>query len=126
MSARALDIVQKPCLFLGRVQPPCLDRLGALHHLGGFVADVAAVGAQAGVAHMLLGLGFVRPAGGAPGRLVQPPDIRAQAVVLGLLKSVLTFFICKPGREIAFLQGYIRFIDRQNMIHTAVEKRSVV
>ena len=94
---RLLDVFQQGGFGLYGLLPAGLGGLGALHHLGGLVADVAPVGPQAGVPAALLGgLNPVRPGGGAPGGVLQPADLLFQLRVLRQLKRVLPLPVFIP------------------------------
>jgi len=68
----------------------------------------------------------VRPGGRPPGRLIQPPDLFFQAVLLGQFKLVLARSVFPPSRKIPFLYLQPGAVEHQHMVHAAIQESPVV
>ena len=123
----ALSVFQQRGLFFGgRFQPPS-GVFGAFHHLGGFVADEAAVRAEAGVAGAVLGrFRLVRPGRGAARGFVQAADFAPQTLVLVAFKFILPVARLFPCGKVTLLQLNIRFVDRKHMIDASIQQGAVM
>ena len=122
-----LHISQQGGFLLNGAALPVFQALGALHHLGGLVAYKAPVHLQSGVlAAVLAPLHPVGPALGAPGGLLQPPDLPFQLLVLGLLPPVPGLLLPEPHGEVPLDQLLPRRVQGQNVVHAPVQKGPVM
>ncbi|MPN50867.1 hypothetical protein SDC9_198507 [bioreactor metagenome] len=119
----AFQILEQLLLLLGGVFLPPLGRLCPLHHARGLRADESTVEC---VLANLAALHAVAPFGGAPRGLAQVVHLAREALVFGELEIILPAAVFLPAGEVALLHLDARAVDRENMIHAAVEKRAVV
>ena len=116
-----LGVFQQGGLFLDGLLLAGLDGLGPLHHLGGLVAHIALVGGA-----LFAGLHPVGPEGGAPGRLLQPLDVLAQALVLGFFQGLPLLEVGKPGGKVPALDLDAGPVEGQDVVHAPVQEPPVV
>ena len=121
--AGVFDTLEQLLLFLHRLVPAGLDGLGALHHLGGHVADIAAV---ARPFPDLAGLHLVRPFCGAAGRCLQPANLLFEPLVVLPLRLHPGQVVLIPPAKVPLAHLDPVAVEREDVVDAAVQKGPVV
>ena len=104
-----------------RLFTPFFNGFGSFHHLGRLMADISAVGPQAGVALAFFRLfHLIRPGARAARRFTQAADVPLQPLVFRLLKSVPAAPVFPPRRKIASLHLGTRPVEREDVADATV------
>ena len=117
------DVFQQLGFFFHGGGLPLLDCLGTGHHFGCFVTDISPV---AGTKSNFGSLYPVRPCRLLPGSFLQPGNFPLEFFILRKFKGILPLLVLQPGGEIAFADLDACFVDRQNVIHAAIQKSAVM
>ena len=125
-----LEVFQQPLLFLDRGVPPLFDGLRARHLLLGLgplqrrpALDVVGL---CFLRALLAPLGRVRPLRLFAHRLPEAADVAFEPFVFGKLIGVLPLPVLPPAGEGPALHLDVRAVEREDVVHAAVEESAVV
>ena len=129
----ALDVLQQRGLLLDGVLLPPFQIFSPLLHTPGLLGDEVAathgVGEPLDLGGVFSDLRVLHPVGpvaGLPRRLLQPSDLLFEPLILRQLKGVLPPLVLVPRGKISLLHLDAAAVDGQDVIHTAVQKGTVV
>ena len=132
-SIAAFDVLQQRGLLLDgvllppfQIFPPLLHPPGLLGNEGASAHGVGGALDLGGVFPDLRPLHPVGPVAGLPRRLLQPPDLLFEPLILRQLKGVLPPLVLVPRGKIPLLHLDAAAVDGQDVIYAAVQKGAVV